>query len=217
MMQLPTPKQRMIAVGSTGSGKSALCFWHLSKRNFTNRTIIIIDPKRDSNLAKIKAKVLPLNKKVPTDGGVYIYRPMPIVDDQALDDLLLQIWKNENYLVYFDELATLRTNNRGFIACLTQGRDKNIEMIMCTQRPVDVSRYVFSETEYMALMKLNDKRDIKKIQDMVDVDLSQPIDKYYSRWIDKNAGTCLILAPVPEPLVSIEIINRKISGLTMVV
>lgn len=216
-MKLPTPQQRMIVAGSTGSGKSSLAFWHLSKRNFSNRTIVIIDPKTDKTLAKIKAKEMPLGKPVPSDGGVYIYRPLLVVDDQALDNLLMDIWRKENYLVYFDELATLKSNNRGFIACLTQGRDRNIEMIMCTQRPVEVSRYVWSETEFMALMKLNDRRDIKTIQDMVGFDLAVPIPKYYSRWIDKNEGTCLILAPVPEPLVSIEAINRKISGQIMVV
>ena len=216
-MRLPTPKQRMIVVGSTGSGKTALALWHLSKRSFINRTIIIFDMKRDSSLSKIKAKVLSLNKKVPSDGGVYFYRPIPIADDELVNSILLQIWNNENYLVFFDELAIAKTNSRGFIACLTQGRDKNIEMIMCTQRPVDVSRYAFSETDFMALMKLNDKRDIKTIQEMVDVDLTVPIPKYYSRWIDKNENSCLILEPVPEPMLSIEAINVKISGQTMVV
>lgn len=211
-MRLPSPSNRCVIIGSTGSGKTGLGLWHLSKRSYENRTVIIVDYKGDEYIAKIKAKVINVSKPPPNDGGVYIVRPLIGVDDDNIIAFLWHIWRNENYLLFFDETMMIDPRNPAMNACLTQGRSKQIEMLMLSQRPVDLSRYVFSESDFFGLMTLNDFRDRKRVQEMTGVDMSQRLDAYHSLWYDRAKNDLQLVAPVPMPFESVKIINRKILG-----
>ena len=81
-----------------------------------------------------------------------------------------ELWKRENIGIYVDE-GTMVTGMGGFNACLTQGRSKQIPMIVCTQRPVSVSRWLFSEASFYMLFPLTDERDRKTVSSFVPVNL----------------------------------------------
>ena len=219
-MQIPKYDERTVIVGSTGSGKTALGLWHLSKRNYDNRTTIIIDHKIDGNISKIHCKKLKIDSPVPSDGGFYVLYPvngkitMKDSDyvDERLTEIFWEIWANENYLVYIDEGMMINNNCPGLKALLTQGRSKNIELIILTQRPVAVSRYIFSECDYLGLMRLNDPRDLDTVKKAVGVDFSTKLEEFHSYWLDRRKNHVLTLFPVCYPRESVRIINQKING-----
>ena len=220
-MRLPKYDERTVIVGSTGSGKTALGLWLLSKRNFENRTTIIIDHKIDDNIKKIKCKHLDINSRIPDDGGFYVLYPNTLkvsvkqnhIIDEKLTDILWTIWERGNYLVYIDEGMMINSNCPALKALLTQGRSKNVEMIILTQRPVEVSRFIFSESDYLGLMRLNDPRDLDVIKKAFGVDLSAPMGEFHWRWLDRKKNTLTMLSPVPMPKQSVKEINLKLHGL----
>jgi hypothetical protein len=86
-----------------------------------------------------------------------------------------------------------------FQAILTQGRSKGIPVIMLTQRPIWVTRFAFSEADYIQLFQLTDRRDTKLVKEFmplpIDADLPGP---YYSWWWDNGRNFKAVLAPVPD-------------------
>lgn len=211
-MRLPNPSQRCIIMGSTGRGKTGVGLWHLLKRNFENRTIIIVDHKRDENLSKLKAENLKIGSPAPNDGGVYIIRPVVDVHDEQMTKLFREMWDNENYLLYIDELTMINRNCPALKALLTQGRSKQIEIIMLTQRPVDVSRYAFSEADFIQVLGFNDVRDSKKVFEMTGVDMSGHLAPFHSFWYDRAKNELLTVAPVDMLNELVKAVNRKILG-----
>jgi hypothetical protein len=61
------------------------------------------------------------------------------------------VWAQENTGIYIDEGYMLGVRNPALNACLTQGRSKRIEMMILSQRPVWMSKFVFSESNYLRL------------------------------------------------------------------
>lgn len=211
-MRLPYSSERLIIVGSTGTGKTAVALWQLSKCDLENRPCYIFDYKGDDYIRRLNGKVISINKDPPLSNGVYIIRPLPDVDDDAVEKFLWTIWHNERCLLFFDETTMVSASNNAFKACLTQGRSKHIQMIMCSQRPVNLNRYVFSESDFFQLLRLNDQRDIQKIREITGADLEKRLVNHVSLWYDRAKHELTTLAPVPHPDESVKAINRKITG-----
>ena len=158
-IRLPDDSHRITIVGRTGSGKTVAGLWHLSKRDFLSMPWVIIDYKTDKNINSIKgAKNLSL-KDTPKKPGIYIVHPLP-GQDEEITEFLWKIWARENIGLYVDE-GYMIGSNPAFEALLTQGRSKNIPMIVLSQRPAWISRFVFSESDFFQEFHLNDKRDRK--------------------------------------------------------
>jgi len=108
------------------------------------------------------------------------------------------VWQRENVGLFVDE-ASLMPDRDAFRAILQQGRSKRIPCVICTQRPVDVKRAVFSEASYFCIYRMTDKRDYRTVEGFVPADLSRPIPDYYWRWYDVARNELLTMRPVPGP------------------
>jgi DNA helicase HerA-like ATPase len=159
-LRLPNDTQRIAIVGRTGSGKTYAAAWHLSKRNFDTMPWIIFDFKYDPLLQNLGAIELPLGT-LPDKPGLYIVHPFPD-DKEGIDNYLWQIWKHENIGVFIDE-GYMVGDSSAFRAILTQGRSKRIPMIILSQRPVWLSRFVFSEADFFQVFQLNILNDRMQI------------------------------------------------------
>ena len=210
-MRMPGVQNRLAVVGSTGSGKTVAGLWHLSKADLLDRPWIIFDFKRDSHIALLNARELPLNV-VPKSPGLYVYRPIPERDDDAVRKLLWGIWAQENIGVFVDEGYMLGNRNPALNALLTQGRSKNIQMIILSQRPVWMSRFVFSEADYFQIFRLNDRRDYDVIQSMISLDIQRRIPSYHSHYYDVSEDAGCELLPVPKRNAIVAEINRRLKS-----
>lgn len=196
-MQLATPDKRTAIVGSTGSGKTQAGVWQLSTKDFDVRPWIIFDFKGDTLIRDIKPVEFAIGKHAPEKAGLYVVRPIPQKDDDAVTNLLWNIWENERTGIYIDEGYMIGNRNAALNACLTQGRSKLIEMIVLSQRPAWMSRFVFSEADYFQAFRLNDKRDYDTVQAMISVDIRRRLPPYHSHYYDVSADKSVILSPVP--------------------
>jgi hypothetical protein len=198
-IRLPDDSHRLSIIGRTGSGKTFVAAWHLSRRHFNVNPWIIFDFKRDKLLAKLGATPVEMKDALPNKPGLYIVRPMPHeCEDGTLEDYLWKIWSKENTGVYIDEGYMIGKNNGAFRALLTQGRSKRIPMIVLSQRPVELDRFVFSESDFFSVMKLTDARDRKTVQSFVPFDMETPLPEFHSMWHDVGQGQAYLLRPVPD-------------------
>lgn len=196
-IQWPKDSHRLYIGGKTGTGKTQAGAWHLSGRSFGTRPWIIFDFKQDELLQEIPAQDIDLGKP-PRKPGLYRLSPLPNQQEEV-EEYLWKIWQKENTGIYIDE-AYMIGDTPAFRAILTQGRSKKIPVIVLSQRPSWISRFVFSESDYFQQFWLNDIRDRKSVKSFVpyDVDRIRDLPDYWSIWYDVGKDRVIVLKPVPD-------------------
>lgn len=199
-MRLPNDQQRLTIYGQTGSGKTVAALWHLSQRSYTTRPWIVFDFKGDEHIGQIPyAQVVEVGH-VPKKAGVYIVRPVPETDDEAVRDMMWDIWRQEQTGVFVDEGYMVNRNNSAFKALLTQGRSKSIPMITLSQRPVWMTRFAISEADFHQLYFLADESDRDVVQRFIPSEVTERrLPKYHSYYYDVGDDSLTALKPVPHP------------------
>ena len=221
-MRLPDNSQRLAVMGRTGSGKTQAALWHLSERGFDRMPWVIYNFKRDPLIASMPGfQEMPLDD-LPIEPGVYVVNPLPS-DSEAVEAQLWAIWERGEIGVYVDEGYMMGRDNEPFNALLTQGRSKTIPMIILTQRPAWITRFVYSESDFYQVFHLNDRRDRKTVQEFISGDLESRLPEFYSYYYDVGDDSLSVLKPVPsqaaiaatfharlEPIVPQEVMGRKV-------
>ena len=203
-MRLPNDTERHMIIGRTGSGKTQLGVWELSLRSYNAMPWIAFNSKGDRLIDAIGAPEISVHKKPPSKEGLYVCKPLPN-EDKALEQFLWRCWAQEGVGIYVDEGYLMGRNNAAFRALLTQGRSKLCPMIILSQRPVYMDRFVWSESEFFSVFHLQNRND----QDVVETEVfgDKPVDwsgltgnvyKYHSLYYDVGADTLTKLKPVPS-------------------
>ena len=206
----PKPTERLAIMGRTGSGKTQLGGQVLSTAPFDKMPYVIMDYKRDELLNKIKrTREIGLNE-IPKKPGLYIIHNDPGFEDET-EKWLFNVWRRGRVGLYFDE-TYLVPDQKALQAILTQGRSLRIPAICVSQRPVQVSRFVFSEADHVAVFHLNDDRDVETVKKFtprgfvdyvppehrsVDYPRDTRLPNYHSRWYDIKNDRQYVLKPVP--------------------
>ena len=195
----PADTQRLTVIGKTGSGKTQGAAFHLAGRSYDRKPWIVFDFKLDGLLNEIPfTQEWDITSPVPKKPGIYLTHPLPGQED-LVEQALWRIWAKENVGVYIDELYMINKNSHAFKSLLTQGRSKRIPVIMLTQRPVDVSRFCFSEADFIQLYTLTDKRDYKTVKEFMPLPIETQLPgPYYSWWWDNARNYKAVLKPVPD-------------------
>lgn len=167
------PGERAIAAGRSGSGKSTMACYLLKR---SPGHWIIINPKHtkafnnlpDSvTLTKIDTKEI--SKQISEHRFVIINPPSSQAEPEMLDALVL--WLHETFTdigICVDELYTLHTNGKagpGLIGWLTRGREMKQSFFGLTQRPAWISKFLFSESNFIVGMSLNLQDDRKRMHE----------------------------------------------------
>lgn len=211
---MPRPDQRTLILGSTGSGKTQCGVWLLSEADFDIMPWIIIDYKRDDLIGAIQGKRSIGLTEIPSEPGIYHLRPNPVSDDDALDAWLYRIWERKAIGLYVDEALRLPTKKSGaFETILTQGRSLMIPVISLSQRPVDLTRYAFSEANHVVMFRLTDKRDQKRVQEYIPIDEFPRLTKFHSLWYNVDEHQTFSLDPVPSKADILATFKKKLRGL----
>jgi len=217
MVRLPNNTQRILVLGKTGTGKTCAGVWHLSNQDFTKKTWIVLNHKGDDLIDSIEgAEHVDMNfRPNPKKKGLYIYHPVPEYNDADVTELLWDIHAMGNIGVYVDEGYMIPNRDPAFQALLTQGRSKRIPMIILSQRPVWLTRFAISESDFFQVFLLGDKRDRQTVQGFIPVDLEKlmnaPINtepllkKFHSIYYDVGKNSAIIMSPVPT---ADDVLNR---------
>jgi hypothetical protein len=196
-IRLPSSNDRIVIVGRTGSGKSQAALWHLSMQAFDKMPWVILDYKNDDMINSIEKAVYINYTDVPKKAGIYILKIMP-GDGEALDEWLWKVWAKENIGILVDEGTMIDRTSKPFNAMLTQGRSKRIPMIVLTQRPVNLSGYVFSESGFWQVFDLTKKADRKTVEENTIIPWDYKLEDYHSYYYDVSKKKLVEFGPVPE-------------------
>ena len=198
---LPGVEDRTLIIGPTGSGKTQFGLWLLSEMPIDQMPWVIVDYKREPKMNVIPYAQFVDVGFIPKEAGVYIVRPL-VSETQEMEDYLMEIWDHEVIGLYIDE-GVMLAKSRALETILIQGRSKQVPVIMLTQRPVDISRYSFSESQVRVLFPNDDRREQKTVSEFMPVfrernsgdDLIPEFHSYYyevkKRRLDK-------VSPVPS-------------------
>jgi len=212
--RLPDETDRVSIVGKTGSGKTTAGLFLLSEmRLYEKVPWVVIDYKGDEHIAKIPMKPLRVNDPPPKEPGLYRLHASPFLEaDDPVADFLKKVWANGETGLFFDEAYMLpdRFGRRGggvLRALFTTGRSRKIPIISLTQRPLDVSKYNFSEASHHVIFRLPDKGDRDIVRGRVPNEKfdehfgkqGTSLPEYHSCWYDVAKDNFFHMLPYPEP------------------
>lgn len=208
--RLPNGKQRIAILGRTGSGKTLAALWHLSNANFDVQPWVIIDYKTDEHIAGIERAQIIDSGFTPKRPGLYVIQPEP---DESLLDFLTNIWRRENIGAYIDEgymMGEDAGTEKRFKTLLTQGRSKRIPMIVLSQRPRWISRFVFTEADFYQIFHLNDIDDQKTVERFLPPGAYKRLPDFHSVYYDVGKNVVTYLRPVPDEQTLLDKINARL-------
>ena len=216
-MNFPNDTQHHAIIGANGSGKTQAGLWFLSRRSYLSKPWVIYDWKYDDLIAEIEGiQELSVFDKIPERAGLYIVHPEPDQAD-AVDLQFRQIWSQENTGVYIDEGYMLGVKSREFRSLLTQGRSKHIPLIILSPRPSWIDRFVFTESQFFSVFRLQHSDDLKSVQQFIPYDISERLPKYWSYYYDVNANELAKMEPVPDRKIIIQTFNSRLRTIKKII
>jgi len=157
----------MAVIGQTGTGKSTLVKHILP----VYKSLCVIDPKRTFEYPDIPIFDNPasIEKSKPIR---FIYRPKPSLLDNlsAYDRVLKYCYLKRNIMIFIDDVVGIipRFNPPPYLkVCYQMGRERNVGVIACFQRPSGVPMVLMTEANTFCVFRLTRKDDIKRVQEYV--------------------------------------------------
>jgi len=199
--RLPGGTDRICIIGPTGSGKTVLGGWVLSRQRFSERPWVALDYKDEELWDKVGDP--PMRRlrlgAMPGKQGLYRMSVRPGQEDE-LEAWLWKVWEKGNIGLFCDEVSLVPQKD-AFKAILRQGRSKHIPVIACTQRPVGCDREVFSESQYMVSFGVADQfRDYPIVRGLFgETDVRTRLPRHNCYWYDVKQDHCFVLKPCPPP------------------
>jgi len=208
------PDERWAILGKTGTGKSQLAMFLDRRWIAAGWLVLIVDPKhRYLNLSKGETYAegpedasvvhpLRINGKLREDARVQIYLPtLPAKRDPVLDALFYQVIDRGSVVVHIDDLsgvADAHTIMDGLGALWTQGRAAEIPVIALIQKPLNVPRDIFSQSENIVVFRMTDARDRAEAAKILSApELTAPIPKYVWWYRREEMDSFVKMAPLP--------------------
>jgi hypothetical protein len=215
-IRLPGPTHKTAIVGRNGSGKTLAAIYHLSRSDFDERPWVILDFKNDEHINAITRAERISFDDVPDEPGIYILKVTP-GNKERVSEWFKRAWEHENIGIVVDEGYRVDQHDEWFNGCLTQGRSKRISMIVLSQRPVWVSRFVFSEADFFQVFDLTHKKDRDIIGEYIRDDererLEIPLEPYTSFWYDVAGKRLDVVGKVPSESSMLEDIDTALADL----
>ncbi len=213
-MSLPSikPGKRAIISGRTGSGKSTLACWLLNR---SKQHWLIFNPKHTGAYKDLPDSVTisgfrqrEIEKSLEKNRFTIINFSAIESEPQFLDACILHFHEAyENIGICVDELYTVHNNGRagsGLVSWLTRGREMKQSFLGLTQRPAWISKFCYSESDYICGMDLSLDEDRKTMR--ANSGCGAFLDRIEPRhwvWYDVAADKTARYGQVPAPVANL--------------
>jgi hypothetical protein len=216
-LKFPDDQQRVYVLGRTGSGKTTGGLWHLTRSNFLRFPWVVIDTKRDTHIKKLEdagAIEISVFDHPPETPGIYIVRP-DHRNANDLNDFLFRVWEFERTGIFIDEGHQVHEMAPSALrSLLTQGRSKNIPMIVLSQRPAFIGRFTMSEADFYQIFRLVHFDDRKTVEKNTGFDLDEyTFEQHWSLWYQVEDEKTFEFQPCPPAEDSIKQIAKDLDTL----
>lgn len=202
---LISPGKRALISGSTGCGKSTLACW-LMKRS--PGRWVVLNPKHTAAYAEMDNSCVVNSLDISkVEKSMMKYRYTIVnpdsrqADSDNMDDFIMDLhsgWRNVGLVC--DELYTVHKGavaGKGLIGWLTRGRELKQSFIGLTQRPAWISKFCFSESDYLGFMYLFLPEDRKRAVEMTDIKaLNRKLPEREWVWFDPARENVTHYGPV---------------------
>lgn len=197
----PELTEHIAIAGRTGSGKTWGAIDMLSRRIAPTKVSrgrpfpwVIIDPKRDENLAKIPHEKLGVRSRILPDSGIHLVRPkLDGSDKQDVEDLLDRIFERKVCGVYMDE-GHLHGMSKAIRKFLVAGRARYCPVMWTSQRATDIDPFIWSQSTYFRCFALRGVNDMRRFNENYGFRYEDP-DPFFSYYYDGTNGTTFYLKP----------------------
>jgi hypothetical protein len=167
---VPRPTDRALFVGQTGSGKTTLAREMLKYRAAEGKHIAVLDPKGTLDWSEYQRHTS-LASLVKARAPLLLYRPKweELETGEAAEGFFKWAYLREHTTVYVDETYAVTQGDtlpRYYLAGLTRGREKGVEIWSATQRPMRIPQVVMSESEHTYAFRLTMPQDRAKVESM---------------------------------------------------
>lgn len=209
------PGKRVALFGRAGVGKSHLSKWIVLRS--TMMRWIILDTKHDPIYEEwIMIDELPTTAKLHELWQIasqVVVRPRPHENNADVLDLWLEMIHDRfnRFGIVIDETYQVAFGPRagaGLTGLVTRGRVRGQTVVMGSQRPAWVPRFVFTEAIGYCIMSLNLLEDRQRVSAMVGDrwkrDVLRPIKERQWLWYDVNRDRLTRMEPVvilPVPVI----------------
>jgi hypothetical protein len=200
VFRFPTDTEHVAIFGRNGSGKTQFACWLLSERSFDRMPWIVLNFKGDDLIEEIAgARPMAVTDAIPSKPGIYVCSALVTdkEDQEKLDGLFQRCWAKENVGIYVDE-GYMASGLKWFRACMSQGRSKHVPLIILSQRPVWMDRFVWSEASLFVAFDLNLQDDKDTADRMIPGYRKVTLPAFHSVFHDVKANQSAILTPAPD-------------------
>jgi len=161
------PNERVAVLGMTGSGKTFLAQQYA--RGYKN--VMVLDTKGTFKWDKVPV-IRTLNELMKQGEGKFIYRPIDSEMNEDFYDAFFEFcYKRRHTVVMVDELAQVMPSASNILPnwqnIMQRGRELNVGIINCTQRPRGVPKMMMSESEHTFCFRLKLEDDRKHVAEFM--------------------------------------------------
>lgn len=200
------PGRRALIAGKTGTGKSVLACWMLYH---SPGAWIILNPKHTAAYKNLPDSTVVngldfsrIERGFKRHRFVVVNPSSRESDPDNLDDFVMQLHENwQNVGLCCDELYSMHKNavaGAGLIGWLTRGRELKQSFLGLTQRPAFLSKFLFSESDYIVGMQLQLRDDRRRMVEMTDKpQFAAKIPRRHWLWFDVAADSLTHYGAVP--------------------
>ncbi len=201
------PGQRALIAGKTGTGKSTLAAWILNR---SPQHWIIFNPKHTASYKNLPNSIVfkkfegkAILSKIKHYKYVTLNFGRDESDPEFMDAVLGWLQDNaKNVGVCCDELYTMHSASGragdGLTGWLTRGRESNQSFLGLTQRPAWISRFLFSEADFVGSMRLVRAEDRKRmVEETGREEFGQRLHGHQWLWYNDARDDIRLWGPVP--------------------
>lgn len=170
--------QRAIVVGRTGSGKTTFSKSVITQFPF----VVAMDPKGRFNLpwGRIAQSPDQLYRMEPRPFEPQIYRPERRYyrDQEAWNSVFDLVYRRQNTTLYVDEVEGVIDAPRvpdAYEDCISRGRELNIRVISCNQRPTLIPLRLLTEADHYVMYRLQWEDDVKRMATLMGKEVLEPL------------------------------------------